>query len=305
MAFDFFAQVGIDIGIIEVGLGGRLDSTNIITPELSIITNISIDHTNILGSTVEEIAFEKGGIIKERVPVVIGEKGQNTDDIFRRLAAGKEAPLLFAEEEISTEITDATATGLDIKLQTKRGKDTSYHLDLPGRYQEKNLRTTIAAIEVLQSKGWSIKQERITEALQKVKVLTHFGGRWDVIREEPMVVLEVAHNEGGIKQMLQHLATLPYRQLHIIIGMVKDKAADTILQLLPAEAAYYFTQAPIPRALDKHDLQNSAKAYNLRGFTFDDVNTALRKAIDSASKEDVIIVCGSIFLVAEVDKTLI
>ncbi len=303
MAFHFFAQQKVDIAVIEVGLGGRLDSTNIITPELSVITNISFDHTNILGNTIKEIALEKAGIIKERVPIVIGEKQNETEDIFIQTAIEKGAPIIFAEDRFKTLDFSLSTQALQVTIQHIRNEETNnYKLDLPGSYQAKNVATVLTSIDVLKDGGWNIGTNHIHSALKKVKSLTGLRGRWEVLQEEPMVVLEVAHNEAGIQQMLKHINGLSFRQLHIIIGMVKDKAVDNVLRLLPASAAYYFTQAHIPRALDKHDLQMQALAHNLKGMVFENVNTALQKALDSSSKEDLIIICGSIFLVAEVRR---
>ena len=303
MAFDYFARDGVDIAVIEVGLGGRLDSTNIITPELSVITNIGLDHTNMLGNTLKEIAGEKAGIIKKEVPVVIGEKHPETAPVFIEKAQAEAAPLYFAEEHYEVKGSNITHDHLTLEVHDKDAHTAVvYGLDLPGIYQEKNIKTVLQAIRVLQSSGWPLEPVHIQTALSQVKALTGLQGRWEVIHRQPTIVLEVAHNEDGMRQMLRHLERLSYEQLHIVYGMVKDKEAGPVLDLLPKEAAYYFTQAHIPRALPAGELAQKASAYGLQGGTYDDVNTALHAAKAAAALGDLVLVCGSIFLVAEVDK---
>jgi dihydrofolate synthase / folylpolyglutamate synthase len=303
MAFEYFAQQQVDIAIIEVGLGGRLDSTNVITPKLSVITNIGWDHMNMLGNTLEEIAFEKAGIIKENIPVVIGERKAETENVFRRIASQKHSPVFFAEESFSAQNCKLLNSIIEISVADKNSIATNYQLDLPGIYQTKNILTVLQTIELL--KDWNLNTEHVQQALKNVKKLTGLYGRWEVIHDEPVVVLEVAHNKDGIEQMLAHLQNINFNQLHIIIGIVKDKDVEQVLRLLPTNAKYYFTQAHIPRALDSKDLQAKASEFSLNGDYFDDVNTALQQALNSSSKKDLIVVCGSIFLVAEVNKQLV
>jgi dihydrofolate synthase / folylpolyglutamate synthase len=303
MAFEYFAQQEVDIAIIEVGLGGRLDSTNVITPELSIITNIGWDHMNLLGNTLEEIAFEKAGIIKENIPVVIGEKKRETESVFKEIASQKHSPVFFAEENFSVASYKLSNTSIDVSVADKNSTIKTYQLDLPGIYQTKNILTVLQALQQLQK--WRLNTEHVQQALRNVKNLTGLYGRWEIIHEEPTVVLEVAHNKDGVEQMLAHLQNSSFNQLHIIIGMVKDKNVDQVLKLLPSDANYYFTQADIPRALDAQVLQTRASNYSLKGNCYDDVNSALQQALNSSSKNDMIIVCGSIFLVAEVNRKLI
>lgn len=302
MAFDYFAQQKVDVGIIEVGLGGRLDSTNVITPQLSIITNIGWDHTNLLGNTLEEIAYEKAGIIKENIPVVIGEKKRETEDVFRNVASQKHSPIYFAEENFSVTNYRILNDSIKISVTDKNSFTENYQLDLAGIYQTKNILTVLQSAELLVH--WKITRQNVQFALKNVKPLTGLHGRWEVIGEKPTVVLEVAHNKNGFEQMLLHLQKINFNQLHIIMGMVKDKDADAVLKLLPKEANYYFTQAHIPRALDAHFLQSKASVFSLNGNCFNDVNTALQQALNHATKNDLIIVCGSIFLVAEVNRRL-
>jgi dihydrofolate synthase / folylpolyglutamate synthase len=302
MAFDFFEQQKVDIAIIEVGLGGRLDSTNVITPELSVITNIGWDHMNLLGNTLEEIAFEKAGIIKENIPVVIGEKKKETENIFRNIASQKQSSIYFTEENFS--VTDFRLLNnlIEVSVADKNSSTVNYQLDLAGIYQTKNILTVLQAVELLTE--WNISRENIQTALKNVKQLTGLHGRWEVIHEDPTIVLEVAHNKDGIQQMLQHLQKISFNKLHLVVGIVKDKDVDAVLELLPKEANYYFTQAHIPRALNAQILKTKASELSLSGNHFDDVNTALQQALINSSKDDLIVVCGSIFLVAEVNRRL-
>lgn len=301
MALEYFNEQKVDIAVIETGLGGRLDSTNVITPLLSIITNIGYDHMNILGDTLEEIAFEKAGIIKQNVPVVIGEKHNKTKNIFEEKARNCDAPIFFAEDDFSVSNISSSATALQISIRENNNPIKDFTLDLNGLYQQKNLLTVLAAIKVLQQQGFDLKEKNITQALLSVKKLTGLQGRWDVIHQKPMIVLDVAHNEDGIKQLLKQIETCTYNKLHIVFGMVKDKDADKILSLLPQHAIYYFTKAQIPRALPEDELKNKAIEYNLTGTAFAEVNNALKSAREKALPDDLIIVCGSVFVVGEVE----
>lgn len=302
MAFEFFAEQKTDIAIIETGLGGRLDSTNIITPELSIITNIGYDHMNILGNSLEEIAAEKAGIIKQNIPVVIGEFLEETKPVFDQKAKEKNAPVYYAQHYFTDVLHSLTKDHLQIIYETMDRSEVRIETDLQGIYQVDNVRTVLTALQMLNKNNWKILPGDISNGLKNVKRLTGLYGRWEVIQTAPTVVLEVAHNENGIKQMLRHIEQLTYSRLHIILGMVKDKEVNNILNLLSKNAAYYFTQAHIPRALDKEQLQSEAKRCGLEGSAFDDVNLALKNALDNASPDELIIICGSIFLVAEVDR---
>jgi dihydrofolate synthase / folylpolyglutamate synthase len=258
---------------------------------------------NLLGNTLEEIAFEKAGIIKENIPVVIGEKKRETESVFKEIASQKHSPVFFAEENFSVASYKLSNTSIDVSVADKNSTIKTYQLDLPGIYQTKNILTVLQALQQLQK--WRLNTEHVQQALRNVKNLTGLYGRWEIIHEEPTVVLEVAHNKDGVEQMLAHLQNSSFNQLHIIIGMVKDKNVDQVLKLLPSDANYYFTQADIPRALDAQVLQTRASNYSLKGNCYDDVNSALQQALNSSSKNDMIIVCGSIFLVAEVNRKLI
>ncbi|NCI49948.1 bifunctional folylpolyglutamate synthase/dihydrofolate synthase [Sediminibacterium roseum] len=299
MAFDYFAKHEVDVAVIEVGLGGRFDSTNIITPELSVITNIGWDHMNLLGDTLAKIAFEKAGIIKKNIPVVIGEAIAETRPVFD--SAAIDSPIVYAEDHLY--VTDWTLQNhlLTVEVAEKKtGTHHSYQLDLPGIYQTKNLLTVLQAAHQLHMMGWRTGTETVRKALPHVKRLTGLHGRWEVIHEHPVVVLDVGHNIDGMTQINKQIELSTYHRLHIVIGMVKDKEIDPVLGLLPKHATYYFTQAQIPRALGAEDLLAAANKHGLKGNTFKNVNAALQDALSHAHKEDMILVCGSVFLVGEV-----
>ena len=301
MAFDYFAEQKVDIAVVEVGLGGRFDSTNIITPELSVITNISWDHMNILGDSLEKIAFEKGGIIKQGVPVVIGETLPETKSIFDSIASEKNAPLHLAAEERNVAGWEWEKHEFMVEVGEQGKTDhKKYHLDLPGIYQGKNLITVLEACSVLKELGYKLNEDDTRHGLQKAKKITGLHGRWEVIHENPTIVLDVGHNEDGIKQITQQIELTKHHDLHIIIGMVKDKEINTVLSLLPRSANFYFTQAHIPRALPAETLKEKAGKFNLNGKIVADVNEAIKEAKSKAHKDDLILVCGSVFLVGEV-----
>lgn len=305
MAFDHFVKEQVDIAIIETGLGGRLDSTNIIIPELSIITNIGWDHMNLLGDTLEKIAAEKAGIIKEDVPVVISELIPETKKVFEETALAKNAPLYIASH--NRQVTDWKWENhqLVITVAKEYSPDhKEYQLDLPGIYQAKNLLAVLEACQLLHTKGWQITDDIIHTALRKVKKLTGLHGRWEIVHTNPSVVLDVAHNVDGIKQLLQQVELTEHYQLHIVMGMVKDKEVEKVLALFPKEAHYYFTRAHIPRSLPENELAAKAATLQLKGETFPDVNKALHKALEKAKPEDLIIICGSVFLVGEVNTAI-
>lgn len=305
MAFAWFAHCNIDIAVIETGLGGRLDSTNVIMPELSIITNIGWDHMNLLGNTLELIAGEKAGIIKPGIPVVIGETMPETLPVFLAKAATCAAPLTLAEN--SWEIT-GLQPGIEqlrlTMLEKESGKNFTLACDLPGLYQQYNIRTVLTAWRKLQAMGWRLDEEVMQQALQQVKKLTGLGGRWQVIGKNPWVVLDVAHNEAGMEALLKQVNTLKtengLENIHIIIGMVKDKDIDKVLALLPAGFLYYFTQAQLPRALPYPELQEKAATFHLAGDAFPTPQQALDAALLIAGPMDLVVVCGSVFVVSEI-----
>lgn len=301
MAFDYFAQQQVDIAVIETGLGGRLDSTNILNPILSIITNIGWDHMHLLGDTLEKIAFEKAGIIKKNTPVVIGEYLAETKSVFTQKANQMDAPIVFAQNQHTITDWHVEQHLLHVTLTDKRDNHRSYTIDLPGVYQTKNVLTVAEAIHQLQGMGWNINQSHIQQGLKQVKKLTGLHGRWEMIHEHPALVLDVGHNEDGIKQILQQLEISSYHHLHIVIGMVKDKEVDKVLTMLPVTATYYFTNAQIPRALPAQELQEKAATYLLKGKKYDYVKDAVKAAMAHAHQNDLILVCGSVFVVAEVE----
>lgn len=278
MAFEYFAKQKVDIAIIEVGLGGRLDSTNIILPELSIITNIGFDHTQFLGDTLPEIAYEKAGIIKKNVPTIIGETTIETKQVFEKIAKEKKSKLVFAEN-FNTEI---------------------FPSDLKGNYQKNNIRTVLASIQTLKENGFDITTQNIKKGLLSVIKNTGLEGRWQIIGYEPKIICDTAHNIEGLQYTLQQLKQENYLQLHIVFGVVNDKNLDSILSLFPKNATYYFCKAQIPRALDANILQKEALKFNLKGDVSLSVKGALKNAKKAASKDDVIYVGGSTFVVAEV-----
>jgi dihydrofolate synthase/folylpolyglutamate synthase len=301
MAFEYFAHQKVDVAVIETGLGGRLDSTNIIMPELSVITNIGYDHMNILGNTLQKIAYEKAGIIKQHIPAVIGEVLPETKAVFEDAAKEKNAPLVFAQENFY--VQDFTYSHYLLKAEVadvQKDEHHVYSIDLPGIYQTKNIVTVLAAIHQLQLKKWNIKQRSIDKGLKQVKHLTGLHGRWEKIKDNPTVIVDVAHNTDGIKQLTEQLELVSYNELHLIIGFAKDKDILHILPLLPKTARYYFTKAQLPRALNERDLAILAKQNGLSGKAFPDVNIALKDVLTRAHKDDLVLICGSVFLVGEV-----
>jgi dihydrofolate synthase/folylpolyglutamate synthase len=302
MAFDYFVHQTVDIAIIEVGLGGRLDSTNIITPELSVITNIGFDHMNLLGNTLAAIAFEKAGIIKKGIPVVVGETHPETAPIFSQRAHEEEAPIRFADQQRYVTDWKYQRHTLVAEVTTSPVAEdvTFYTLDLAGIYQTKNLVTVLEAIHVMTNKGWKLDQKTVLRALGKVKKLTGLHGRWELVHEHPDVVLDVAHNEDGIRQVLRQVEMTDHDELHVVLGMVNDKAIGGVLSILPRNAHYYFTRAQIPRALPEAELAAQANAVGLEGHAYSTVAEALAAARSHARPRDLIVVCGSVFVVAEV-----
>lgn len=302
MAFSYFKEQQVDVAVIETGLGGRLDSTNIINPILSIITNIGYDHVQILGNTLPQIAFEKAGIIKKETPVVIGEIHEETKEVFITKAKQENAPIFFAEECYQYIHHQLINHRLSVTyLHKANNHQKTIVTDLGGIYQIKNIATVLTAVEKLQQLQFNITQNTIEQALQKVIPLTGLHGRWQILQTNPIIIADVAHNAHGMQQVLRQLQQLQYNRLHIILGMVKDKDVAAVLQLLPANATYYFTQANIPRALNKEELQQAANTFNLRGNVFNNVNMAIENAVNQTEPNDLILICGSVFLVGEID----
>jgi dihydrofolate synthase/folylpolyglutamate synthase len=300
MAFQYFALEQVDIAIIEVGLGGRLDSTNIIIPELSVITNISYDHMNILGNTLPEIAGEKAGIIKANVPVVISQTQSEIANIFIEKAAALNAPIHFADQEWMIQENELSLGHLKLGILPHKGDDMQrLTLDLSGQYQVKNIMGVLSAVKVLQQLDWKLPDNIVAEALSHVKKLTGLRGRWEVINKHPLTILDVGHNEAGITEIVEQLRHMVYRHLHIVTGFVKDKEVDKVLSIFPPAATYYFCKAQIPRALDEVALAEMATAKGLRGHTYATVQQAFMAAKQHAHEDDIVLVCGSFFIVAE------
>lgn len=301
MALEYFAEQKVDVAIIETGLGGRLDSTNVITPLLSIITNIGYDHMDILGDTLEKIAFEKAGIIKKNVPVVIGEYNPQTRKVFEDKASQTHSEISFAEDSYSIISVKYSNNDLKIETENKISKiNKKYQLDLNGLYQQKNLKTVLSALDFLK-KHFTLGEEKVQSAVANVKQLTGLHGRWEVIHKDPLVVLDVAHNVDGIQQLVRQINAMSFQKLRIVFGMVKDKDIEEVLKILPTNALYYFTKAPIPRALDEEKLKEQAGKYLLKGDTYPSVAEALKAALEASSPDDMVLVCGSVFIVGEVD----
>jgi len=301
MAFEYFVEQKIDIAVIETGLGGRFDSTNIITPELSVITNIGWDHMNILGDGLEKIAFEKAGIIKQNIPVIVGEVLPETEQVFSDVAKERMAALSIASDKRQAINWNWKKHELIVEVAEQDKTDHQvYHLDLPGIYQTKNLITVLETCSHLQQMGWNIEERSIKAGLQETKKLTGLHGRWEVVHLHPLVVLDVAHNEDGIKMLMEQVEVTDHDHLHIVLGVVKDKEVEKVLTLFPRLANYYFTQADIPRALDAAILKEKANAIGLKGEIYPDVNQAIKAAISKGTRQDLILVCGSVFLVGEV-----
>ncbi|MFI5194620.1 MAG: bifunctional folylpolyglutamate synthase/dihydrofolate synthase, partial [Chitinophagales bacterium] len=298
----WFVEQEVDIAVIEVGLGGRLDSTNIILPELSVITNISYDHMDLLGNTLQKIAYEKAGIIKPGIPVVIGEEQAEVKEVFIRTAELNQSPISFASKKRFVEDWKFNRHLLEIELTEKHSNEKrNYSLDLPGIYQTKNLVTVAEAVSILNQRGFHIPESAMHTGLQNVKKTTGLHGRWDILHNEPLLVRDVGHNEEGMKEIAKQIELTSHENLHLIVGMVRDKAIENILRHLPTQASYYFTRAQIPRALPESELAAKAEMIGLKGKTFPDVRQALQAAVDHARPKDLILVCGSVFLAGEVN----
>ena len=301
MAFDYFAKQKVDVAIIEVGLGGRLDSTNIIMPELSVITNISLDHTNILGNTLPEIAFEKAGIIKPNIPVIIGERHLETEAVFITKATAQNANISFAEDVVDITNIKKNANYLSANFNFKNGEQLeNLKSDLTGSYQTKNLLTVLASVDQLNKIGFNINWDAVKDALKNVKKITGLQGRWQTLSKNPLVICDTGHNKAGITEVLQNINQTPHQNLHFVIGMVNDKDISGVLALLPKNATYYFCQPNLERALNVQQLYNQAKNYQLVGKTYLSVKEAFVTAKANAKPNDLVFVGGSTFVVAEV-----
>ncbi len=302
MAFDYFAKENIDVAVVEVGMGGRLDSTNIIHPDLSIITNISLDHTFFLGNSLSEIAKEKAGIIKKDTPVVIGETQTETETSFKNFAQEKQTDIYFADQYYKSEYALLSIDNKQV-FNINKNNNIAYSdlkLDLLGTYQKKNLLTVLRSIDLLIEKGYNIKNQAIYNGLERVSKNTSLQGRWQILGFNPTIVCDTAHNLDGITLVLNQLNQTPHKNLHIVVGVVDDKNIGSILEILPKNAKYYFTKANIPRALDQNILKEKANKFDLIGDAYGRVQEAFVSAKENAGVNDLIFIGGSTFVVAEV-----
>lgn len=300
MAFDYFAKEEVEVAVVEVGLGGRLDSTNIITPMLSVITNIGMDHVAILGDSLWKIAGEKSGIIKEGVPVVIGKRQESCAAVFYEKAKELNSPISWGGDKIRVE-QRAYANRYQL-VDIFRGEQLLFEkvkLPLPGPYQSENLATVIASLEELRKGGLRIDDESILKGIEGVIVNTGLQGRWQVLSDKPLTICDTGHNEDGIRSVMSQLLLIPASRLHIVIGMVSDKDVDNVLRLFPSDAVYYFTWASIPRSLAPELLRDAGAVYGLEGGVYGDVKSAIAAARENAADNDLIFIGGSTFVVAE------
>jgi len=301
MAFDHFAKHQVDVAVIEVGLGGRLDSTNIITAEISVITNISLDHMNMLGNTLAEIAGEKAGIIKKSIPVVIGETQEESAPVFIKKANTEQAPIVFADQVLTTQ--DLKVKNSKLSVSVYQGREIKYkdlQSDLTGIYQHKNILTVLQTLTVLNEKT-EIKtdQQSVYKGISQVKKQTGLQGRWQTLSRTPLVICDTGHNEAGITEVIKNITQTPYQNLHIVFGMVNDKDISKVLLLMPKNATYYFCKPALERGLDADRLKEQAAAHGLTGKSFTSVLEAKATAIQSASPKDLVFIGGSTFVVAE------
>ncbi len=299
MAFDHFAREAVDVAVIETGLGGRLDSTNVVTPVLSLITNIGYDHTYLLGDTLPEIAAEKAGIIKQGIPVVISERQPEVAHVFVQKAAECGSKLVFAADDWQVRPMRLTSDYLMLYASRRGEEERPFSLDLRGSYQRRNLPGVLAAVEELQTLGYQIANSDVLDGLQRVQSLTGLMGRWQTLATEPLLVCDTGHNADGWRAILANIASTPHHRLHVVLGVMQDKDLANMLPLLPADAQYYFCQVDMPRALPSSALREQASAYHLIGNHYPTVGDATGAARENATSEDLIFVGGSTFVVAD------
>ena len=300
MAFDYFAKEKVDIVVVEVGLGGLLDSTNIIKPEVSVITNISKDHTNLLGDSIKEIAIQKAGIIKEEVPVVIGETQVETEKIFFSKTILHHSQIFFADKLYTVVHQEIIEGKMKLKIMNYTTMSIQdYWLDMLGEYQIKNIKTVLTTLDVLKSLGWKIDHNTVMNSLSTTKKTTGLKGRFDLVSEKPKIVFDVSHNEAGISELIKQIGKLKYEKLYIILGFVSDKDVQKVLTMFPKSAYYFFSQAQIPRALPYHELQKIAIENELKGQAIATIAESLQQARDLATDADMILVTGSFFNLEE------
>jgi len=301
LAFCYFEECGVDVAVIEVGLGGRLDATNIIRPVLSVITNISRDHTDILGDTLEKIAAEKAGIIKDNTPVVVGESHSLTLPVFQSAAVAHKSELIVADNLYDIDYSLASIDRYQLFNVARKGQPHFVKLKcgLLGHYQRKNTVTTLASLEKLMKLGVPLREKHIYSGIQKVVVHTGLKGRWQELGQHPLVVCDTAHNPDGLKQVIRQALETPHKELHLVLGFVGDKDVDEILNHLPPNAHYYFARLSVPRTYDEQALAQKAIQYGITGSAFENVKLACHSALHNAGKYDLVLITGSTFLVAD------
>ncbi len=300
LALDYFAHEEVDVAIIEVGLGGRLDSTNIINPKACLITNISFDHMNLLGDTLEKISREKAGIIKPKVPVVVSQYQSETAPVFNQIAREQKAPIEYADKNYKVLQHKIVQGLLQIDLLNKKTEQQEhYELDLTGNYQMKNLLGVLNMLEFIEKSGFLIEPDNVKKALRQVVHITGLKGRWQKLAEKPCIIADTGHNEDGIKQVLDNITNVPHDHLHFVLGTVNDKDVSKILSLLPKTASYYFVKANIPRALDENELMKQALTFKLQGKSYKSVEEGIKAAKKTAKKSDLIFIGGSTFVVGD------
>lgn len=301
LCFDYFSNQKVDIAVIETGLGGRLDSTNIITPLLSIITNIGLDHTDLLGDTLEKIAYEKAGIIKKAVPVIISQKQTETTNVFEQKAQFEQSPIEFTSDDFQVKNWETIENLINTDIFYKSELLLkNLECDLTGNYQKHNILTVLHGIKLLHAQGFNISEDHIRTGLKNVKTNTGLKGRWDILSNNPLIIADTGHNEDGIKNVVEQLISINYNKLYIVFGMVNDKSPDKVLSLLPKDAHYLFCKANMPRAMDDQDLASIAQQYGLQGMHYGSVENALNEAKKLAATNDLIFVGGSTYVAAEI-----
>lgn len=300
LAFKYFELQQVEVAVIEVGMGGRLDSTNIILPELSVITNIGLDHTQFLGNSLAEIAGEKAGIIKQNIPVVIGERQKETEEVFLKKAKEKNSKISFASDNYACKILNSNLKYSNFEVE-KKTSDKSYTLNfnLSGKYQEKNLVTILETVDNLRNQGFCISDENVKQGLENLIKNTGFHGRWETLSTEPLTICDTGHNKDGLSYTIEQLLSLEFKKLRFVLGFVNDKNVDEVLKLFPKNAEYYFCKAQIPRALDEKILLEKANLVSINGKSFENVSSAYHAAKKDADKNDVIFIGGSTFVVAD------
>ena len=298
LAFYYFAIKKVDIAIIEVGLGGRLDSTNIIRPEVCLITNIGWDHMNLLGDTLPKIAGEKAGIIKSGIPVVISEFQKEVAAVFSQKAKIENSEIYFASKEIKVQKLKSELSKLSLQI-AKGKKEFNYELDLSGTYQSKNIAGVLKVVDLMRAKGWKIPETKLKSALKNVSTITGLQGRWQLVSKKPLIICDTGHNLEGIKEVMKSITSIKYDKLHFVLGLVNDKDPAKVLSILPKNASYYFTNASIPRAMPAEELAQHAISFRLEGNVFGTVKAAIKAAKSNAINNDLIFIGGSTFVVGE------